>query len=195
MYGWIFNDFFLQHQFPTVFIFIYIPFPRAPVAATVLYFKFVSSLFNYTHQLFSISDQRLKSCFSQNFQALSWALLPLLLPVSSIPYHICKTILTHTVPYAQSETDLSERGLVWNRAKNSKNSKNNDETTITDTTITQLTEVNKNSETQLTVLVEKKLVIKKDTRKSKDNVRKNHYSSKNQNVVCFIFWLLWNFCW
>ncbi len=94
------------------------------------------------------------------------------------------------MPYAQSETDLSERGLVWNRAKNSKNSKNNDETTITDTTITQLTEVNKNSETQLTVLVEKKLVIKKDTRKSKDNVRKNHYSSKNQNVVCFIFWLL-----
>jgi hypothetical protein len=87
------------------------------------------------------------------------------------------------VPHAQSEADLSERGLVWNRGKNS--NKNNDKTVITDTTITQLTEVSRNSETQLTVLVEKKLVIKKDTRQSKDNVRRNHYAAKNKNVVSF----------
>ncbi|KAG0652089.1 hypothetical protein D0Z07_1386 [Hyphodiscus hymeniophilus] len=79
-----------------------------------------------------------------------------------------------------------ERGLVWmprSLEARKKNSNNNDDIiTITQLEETQLTVVQRGQEVQLTEIVEDKLVIIDQTKKNKDNIRKNHYKNRNSNV-------------
>ena len=68
--------------------------------------------------------------------------------------------------------------------RNKKNdNKNNDVITITQLEETQLTVSERGKEVQLTELVEDKLVIIDQTKENKDNIRKNHYKNKNNNLV------------
>jgi hypothetical protein len=82
---------------------------------------------------------------------------------------------------------MAERGLPWiprgvksrrNRSRNSKNV-----ITITELEETELTISQKDSDIQLTELIETKLVILDQTRRNKDNIRKNHFRNSNRNVV------------
>jgi len=53
---------------------------------------------------------------------------------------------------------------------------------IIDTTFEQLTEIEQGSEIQLTSIVEKKITQESQKETAKDNIRKNHYASKNSNA-------------
>jgi hypothetical protein len=55
--------------------------------------------------------------------------------------------------------------------------------TIIDTTVIELNEQSRNSEVELTILVEEKIRIDRSCKRAKDNIRKNHYRNKNRNQV------------
>jgi hypothetical protein len=77
--------------------------------------------------------------------------------------------------------------MVWTPRSLQERKKSDETITITDTTIEQITEVQKGQEVQLTVLVEKKVTEVVETKKIKDTIRKNHYATKNKNVVSIPF--------
>lgn len=76
---------------------------------------------------------------------------------------------------------LAARGMEWIPKRSNNNNNNVD---VVDTTFEQITAVEQGNEIELTTLVEKVLVVQSQKRTAKDNIRKNHYSAKNKNVVC-----------
>jgi len=112
------------------------------------------------------------------FINLSATLLGLATLSSAVPHpQVVPEVVGRDTP------NMAERGLVWvPRALQERKNNQNSDITITDTEITQLTEIQQGSETQLTVAVEKQVVIKKGTKNAKDNVRKNHFAAINTQV-------------
>jgi hypothetical protein len=99
------------------------------------------------------------------------------------------TVLLGLAAFASALPNPHERRMVWSarsleRKDDSGSKKNKDSNTIIDTTVVELTEDRRNSEIELTVLVEEKIKIEAQKKKAKDNVRKNHYRNRNRNVVC-----------
>ena len=102
-------------------------------------------------------------------------------------------VLIGLAAFASAIPNPRERRMLWTprslERKDGGGSKNKDKDTITiiDTTVVKLTEESRNSEIELTVLVEEKVKIEEQKKKAKDNVRKNHYRNKNKDVVCTSF--------
>lgn len=101
------------------------------------------------------------------------------------------TLLLGLVAFVSAFPNPHERRMVWTPRSlerkdesGSKNNNNKDAITIVDTTAIELTEKSRNSEVELTILVQEKIRIEDQKRTAKDNVRKNHYRNKNRNVVC-----------
>jgi len=112
------------------------------------------------------------------FISLSATLLGLAIVASAAPH---PQVVPEVVE--RDTSSMAERGLVWvPRALQERKNNQNSDITITDTEITQLTEIQQGSETQLTVAVEKQVVIKQQTKSAKDNVRKNHFAAINTQV-------------
>jgi len=99
-------------------------------------------------------------------------------------------VLLGLAAFASALPNPNERRMVWTprsleRKDESGSNHNKNTITIIDTTVVELTEVSRNSEIELTVLVQEKIKIEEQKKKAKDNVRKNHYRNKNRDVVCY----------
>lgn len=85
------------------------------------------------------------------------------------------------------DVPISERGLTWEprglEARGKGGNKNNNDIVIVDTTFIKIDEKTRGKEQELIVIVKEKTIIKDNSNKIKDNIRKNHYRSKNRNVV------------
>jgi hypothetical protein len=83
----------------------------------------------------------------------------------------------------------SERGITWNpraleeRAKTGGKDKGNNDKIIVDTTFIKIDQTSRGKDQELTILIQEKTVIKDNSNKLKDNIRKNHYKNKNSNSV------------
>lgn len=135
--------------------------------------------------------------------------------------------LASAVPHPQSEFRALDRRLKWyprsvevinlnsggsnnkgasknnggmNNGKSNNNGGNGNDresVTIVDTTVVKLNEQSRNSEVELTILVEEKIKIDRSCKRAKDNIRENHYRNKNKNQVSaeillfLVFTLTW----
>jgi hypothetical protein len=100
------------------------------------------------------------------------------------------TVLLGLAAFASALPNPNERRLMWaprslEQKEESGSNHNKDTITIIDTTVVELTEASRNSEIELTVLVQEKIKIEEQKKTAKDNVRKNHYRNKNRDVVCY----------
>jgi hypothetical protein len=101
------------------------------------------------------------------------------------------TVLLGLAAFASALPNPNERRMVWTprsleRKDESGSKHNKDSIAIIDTTVVELTEASRNSEIELTVLVQEKIKIEEQKKTAKDNVRKNHYRNKNRDVVCYL---------
>lgn len=105
------------------------------------------------------------------FTAVSAALVGLLSLSSAVPHSQGKCAAIRDLGH------LPARGLTFlpKRAKN-----NNVQ--VTDTTFEQITEVQRGNEVELVTLVKQKLSEQSQKINAKDNIRRNHFASKNKNA-------------
>ena len=101
----------------------------------------------------------------------------------------------------RADVPIGERGLTWsprgveardigierngnfgNRIDRNRNRNNND-LVIVDTAFVQIDEITRTRERELTVLIREKTIIRDNSRQFRDNVRRNHYRSRNRNTV------------
>jgi hypothetical protein len=100
-------------------------------------------------------------------------------------------VLLGLAAFASALPNPNERRMVWTprsleqKDESGSNHNSKDTITIIDTTVVELTEASRNSEIELTVLVQEKIKIEEQKKTAKDNVRKNHYRNKNRDVVCY----------
>lgn len=89
------------------------------------------------------------------------------------------------------DVPISERGLTWEprglapRGGRGDRNNNNKDIVIVDTTFIKIDEKSRGKEQELIIFIKEKTIIKDNKDKFKDNIRKNHYKSKNRNVVSF----------
>jgi hypothetical protein len=98
-------------------------------------------------------------------------------------------VLLGLAAFTSAFPHADERRMLWTpRSLQRKDGggKNNKDT-IVDTTVVKLTEKSRNSEIELTILVQEKIRIEDQKKKAKDNVRKNHFRNKNNDAVCNSF--------
>jgi hypothetical protein len=100
-------------------------------------------------------------------------------------------VLLGLAAFASALPNPHERRMMWTprslERKDGGDSKHKETITIIDTTVVELTEESRNSEVELTILVQEKIKIEEQKKTAKDNVRMNHYRNKNTNVVCTMF--------
>lgn len=100
-------------------------------------------------------------------------------------------VLIGLAAFASAYPHPEERRMSWNprslRRRDGGDRNSKDTITIVDTTVVELTEQSRNSEVELTILVQEKIQIEDQKKKAKDNVRKNHYRNKNKDVVSSLF--------
>jgi hypothetical protein len=146
-----------------------------------------ATLLLYQHSLICPLPFSIKSsaCFSILY--LSWGLLPSLLRVGKLSLP-SRCILISIVPYSRFENgiaarkaEISKRGIVY--APRGLQRRQVEEITITQLQEEILTSSQKSSEVELVQLVQEKIVIIDQTKRNKDNIRKNHFANVYSSVV------------